>query len=83
MVEEVGSWDQRPATGVSPATSHEQKIEGADVRRRPNLRVLAGALATGLVFDGRRATGVTVKTGGEEKNFFQRRGRCPIRRPCE
>ena len=35
MVEEVGSWDERPAAGVSPATSHEQKIEGADVRRRP------------------------------------------------
>src|SRR5580658_4345779 len=44
----------------------------ADVRRRPNLRVLAGALATGLVFDGRRATGVTVKTGGEEKTFHGR-----------
>jgi 5-(hydroxymethyl)furfural/furfural oxidase len=44
----------------------------ADVRRRPNLRVLAGAMATGLVFDGRRASGVTVKTGGEEKTFHGR-----------
>jgi 5-(hydroxymethyl)furfural/furfural oxidase len=44
----------------------------ADVRRRPNLRVLAGAMATGLVFDGRRASGVTVKTGGEEKTFHCR-----------
>ena len=36
----------------------------ADVRRRPNLRVLTGAVATGLVFNGRRARGVTVRTGG-------------------
>jgi 5-(hydroxymethyl)furfural/furfural oxidase len=41
----------------------------ADVRRRANLRVLTGATATGLAFDGRRASGVTVRTGGEEKTF--------------
>jgi len=44
----------------------------ADVRRRPNLRVLTGAFATGLVFDGRRASGVTVRAGGEEKTFHGR-----------
>ena len=44
----------------------------ADVRRRPNLHVLTGAVGTGLVFDGRRATGVTVRTGGEEKTFLGR-----------
>jgi 5-(hydroxymethyl)furfural/furfural oxidase len=44
----------------------------ADVRRRPNLRVLTGAFATGLVFDGRRATGVTVRVGSEEKTFLGR-----------
>jgi 5-(hydroxymethyl)furfural/furfural oxidase len=44
----------------------------ADVRRRANLRVLTGAMATGLLFDGRRATGVTVRIGGEEKTFSGR-----------
>ena len=44
----------------------------ADVRRRPNLRVLTGAVATGLVFNGRRASGVTVRTGGGEKTFHGR-----------
>jgi 5-(hydroxymethyl)furfural/furfural oxidase len=45
----------------------------AGVRRRANLRVLTGAMATGLIFDGRRATGVTVRIGGEEKTFSGRR----------
>lgn len=44
----------------------------ADVRRRSNLRVLTSASATGLVFDGRRATGVTARVGGEEKTFSGR-----------
>ena len=34
---------------------------GAEVRRRPNLEILAGAEVTGLTFDGRRATGVHVR----------------------
>jgi 5-(hydroxymethyl)furfural/furfural oxidase len=41
----------------------------ADVRRRANLRILNDATVTGLVFDGRRATGVTVTIGGERKEF--------------
>jgi 5-(hydroxymethyl)furfural/furfural oxidase len=44
----------------------------ADVRRRANLRVLTGATATGLVFDGRRAAGVTARIGGEETTFSGR-----------
>jgi 5-(hydroxymethyl)furfural/furfural oxidase len=42
---------------------------GADVRRRGNLTILSGALATGLVFDGRRATGVTADVGGLPRQF--------------
>jgi 5-(hydroxymethyl)furfural/furfural oxidase len=45
---------------------------GADVRRRANLSILTEALVTGLVFEGRRATGVKAKIGGEEKTFYGR-----------
>ena len=41
----------------------------AAVRARPNLTIASGALATGLVFEGRRATGVTVRSGGETRQF--------------
>jgi 5-(hydroxymethyl)furfural/furfural oxidase len=44
----------------------------ADVRRRENLTVLAGAFATGLLFDGTRVTGVAVSAGGEAKEFRAR-----------
>jgi 5-(hydroxymethyl)furfural/furfural oxidase len=44
----------------------------ADVRRRENLTVLAGAFGTGLLFDGTRATGVAVSAGGEAKEFRAR-----------
>ena len=44
----------------------------ADVRRRGNLTILTDALATGLVFDGRRAAGVMVNVGGEQKQFSGR-----------
>lgn len=33
--------------------------------RRPNLRVVTGALATGIVLEGRRAIGVEYRSGGE------------------
>ena len=45
---------------------------GADVRRRANLSILTDAMVTGLVFEGRRATGVTARIGGEEKAFSGR-----------
>ena len=44
----------------------------AGVRGRDNLTVLAEATVTGLVFNGRRATGVTATIGGERKEFFGR-----------
>jgi len=44
----------------------------AAVRRRDNLRILADTLVTGLLFEGRRATGVMAKIGGETKTFYGR-----------
>lgn len=36
-------------------------------RRRPNLRIVTGALATRLLFEGRRAAGVEYRQGGERR----------------
>ena len=44
----------------------------AAVRARRNLTIINGATATGLVFEGRRVTGVTARIGGEEKRFAAR-----------
>ena len=41
-------------------------------RRRSNLTIVTGAFAIGLLFDGRRATGVRVMMDGEHKEFFAR-----------
>ncbi len=41
----------------------------ASARARPNLTVISGATATGLSFDGRKATGVTAEVGGETRQF--------------
>lgn len=42
-------------------------------RRRPNLRVETGALATRIIFDGRRAAGVAYRQNGESKTARARR----------
>ncbi len=44
----------------------------AAVRARKNLTIVNGATATGLVLEGRRVVGVTVRVGGEEKQFSAR-----------
>jgi 5-(hydroxymethyl)furfural/furfural oxidase len=44
----------------------------ADVRRRPNLRIVDRATVTGLLFDGRRANGVTATVDGEQTEFHGR-----------
>jgi 5-(hydroxymethyl)furfural/furfural oxidase len=41
----------------------------APTRRRDNLTIVSQAFATGLIFEGRRAVGVTVRIGGELKEF--------------
>ncbi len=45
----------------------------AAVRRRDNLRIVTDAFVSGLLFDGRRATGVTAKIGDETKEFSRPR----------
>jgi 5-(hydroxymethyl)furfural/furfural oxidase len=40
------------------------------VRRRDNLTLICNALVTGLLFNGRRATGVRARIGREDKDFF-------------
>jgi choline dehydrogenase len=42
--------------------------------KRANLRVLTGALATRIAFDGRRATGLAYRRGGTEHRVHARRG---------
>ena len=44
----------------------------ADVRARSNLTIMNGAMVSGVTFDGKRATGVTVEIGGETKTFTAR-----------
>jgi 5-(hydroxymethyl)furfural/furfural oxidase len=71
--------DFRDGYGGVPMSNWPQKRAsaaicylGADVRRRGNLTILTDARATGLVFEGRRATGVTVTIGGENRQFSGR-----------
>ena len=42
-------------------------------RKRPNLRVETGALATNINFEGRRATGVTYRQNGDTRSIRVRR----------
>jgi len=44
----------------------------AGVRARSNLRIVNGATATGLVFEGRRVTGVSARIGGKAQEFRAR-----------
>lgn len=41
----------------------------AAVRRRQNLTIIGAAPVTGLVFEGRKVTGVTATVGGDERKF--------------
>jgi 5-(hydroxymethyl)furfural/furfural oxidase len=71
--------DFRDGYGAVPMSNWPRKRASAAIcyldaptRRRANLTVVSGAFATGLLFDGRRAAGVTVKVGGEQKEFRAR-----------
>src|SRR5260370_31072505 len=44
----------------------------AGVRARGNLTIVNGATATGLVFEGRRVTGVSARIGGKAQEFRAR-----------
>jgi 5-(hydroxymethyl)furfural/furfural oxidase len=71
--------DFRDGYGPVPMSNWPEKRASAQTcyldagaRARKNLSVLAEATVTGLIFEGRRATGVTVMIGGEKKEFFGR-----------
>ncbi len=71
--------DFRDGYGAVPMSNWPRKRASAaicyldaDVRRRGNLRIVADATVTGLLFEGRRATGVTATIGGENKEFYGR-----------
>ena len=71
--------DFRDGYGAVPMSSWPDKRASAaicyldpSVRARGNLTIVNGATVTALLFDGRRVTGVTVKVGGEARQFNAR-----------
>jgi 5-(hydroxymethyl)furfural/furfural oxidase len=77
--------DFRDGYGAVPMSNWQHKRASAAicyldaaVRARKNLTIVNGAMVTGLVFDGRRVTGVKAKIGGEEKQFSAREIICSL-----
>lgn len=68
--EGVGYYHQTTRRGlrVSAATAYLRQAE-----RRPNLRIITHALATGIRFTGRRATGVIYEARGKPQQALARR----------
>ena len=71
--------DFRDGYGAVPMSNWPDKRASAaicyldpSVRARGNLTIVNGATVTALLFDGRRVTGVTVKVGGEARQFNAR-----------
>ena len=71
--------DFRQGYGAVPMSNWPRKRASAAIcyldaqtRRRSNLTIVSGAFATGLLFDGGRAAGVTVRIGDEQKEFRAR-----------
>ncbi|HEX4041465.1 MAG TPA: GMC oxidoreductase [Xanthobacteraceae bacterium] len=58
------NWTERRSASICYLT--------ADVRRRPNLKIITRAMVTGLLFDGGRAVGVTATINGERQELFGR-----------
>jgi 5-(hydroxymethyl)furfural/furfural oxidase len=71
--------DFRDGYGAVPMSNWPDKRASAaicyldpSVRARGNLTIINGATVTALLFEGRRVTGVTVKVGGEARQFNAR-----------
>jgi 5-(hydroxymethyl)furfural/furfural oxidase len=71
--------DFRDGYGAVPMSNWPRRRASAaicyldsDVRRRANLSIACDAFVTGLMFEGRRVTGVRVRIGAEQKEFFAR-----------
>jgi 5-(hydroxymethyl)furfural/furfural oxidase len=68
--------DFRDGYGAVPMSNWPDKRASAAIcyldaatRRRGNLSIVSGAFATGLLFEGNRATGVAATISGERKEF--------------
>jgi 5-(hydroxymethyl)furfural/furfural oxidase len=71
--------DFREGYGAVPMSNWPHKRASAAIcyldasaRRRANLSIITGAVATGLVFEGRHVTGVQAIVNGERKRFDAR-----------
>ena len=71
--------DFRDGYGAVPMSNWPRRRASAaicyldsEVRRRGNLSIVTNAFVTGLIFEGRRAAGVRVSIGSEQKDFFAR-----------
>jgi 5-(hydroxymethyl)furfural/furfural oxidase len=71
--------DFRDGYGAVPMSNWPEKRASAaicyldaGVRRRSNLTIIDRATVTGLIFEGRRAAGVAVSVGGEQRQFHGR-----------
>jgi 5-(hydroxymethyl)furfural/furfural oxidase len=68
--------DFRDGYGAVPMSNWPDKRGSAAIcyldaptRRRGNLTIVSQAFATGLIFEGNRAIGVSARIGGEDKDF--------------
>jgi choline dehydrogenase len=61
------AWNQLAIAGGRRASSATACLHAA--RGRPNLKVVTGALVTGLAFEGQRCVGAEAWTGGETRPF--------------
>ena len=70
-LEGAGSYDSTIRGGQRCSAAHAYLTP--EVRRRPNLSILTGALAERVLFDGRRATAVRVRLGDGVRDVPARR----------
>lgn len=78
--QDVNTPDNGTGIGYAPLTIHEGKRQSAATafidpirKQRSNLTILTGTLVDRVLFDGRRASGVAVKTARGDKTISARR----------
>ena len=69
--EGVGFYDSTTDGGVRWSAARGWLTD--EVKRRPNLRIVTAALATRILFEGRRAAGVEARVGDAAQRFAARR----------
>jgi 5-(hydroxymethyl)furfural/furfural oxidase len=76
----IGDINEDPRAGFFPLPLSQDETRSStastylsnDVRRRPNLEIMADTQVTALRFDGQRAVGVTLRRGGETTSIDAR-----------